>query len=215
MASVARLNAYKELIVHQQWQRREMEHLNRQKERALIPSNSMVVIQIDWQSQHTTKMPNWPRDGKAGDFDQHLIGVVIHAPPGQFQFNETVGRPTVPCSAPPAGAPSSASPAAASSSACPAAASFSASPAAASFSASPAAASSSASPAAVPAADDAAAASGANAPDGPANAESSRKAGVLRLAFLLYEHLGSNGGDETVEVLLRTLKLMINDCHED
>ena len=183
-----------------------MEHLNRQKERALIPSNSIVVIQIDGQSQYTTKMPNRPRDGKAGDFDQHLIGVVIHAPPGQFQFNETVGRPTVPCSAPPAGAPSSASPAAASSSA---------SPAAASFSASPAAASSSASPAAVPAADDTAAASGANASDGPANAESSRKAGVLRLAFLLYEHLGSNGGDETVEVLLRTLKLMINDCHED
>ena len=176
MASVARLNAYKELIVHQQWQRREMEHLNRQKERALIPSNSIVVIQIDGQSQYTTKMPNRPRDGKAGDFDQHLIGVVIHAPPGQFQFNETVGRPTVPCSAPPAGAPSSAS---------------------------PAAASSTASPAAVPAADDTAAASGANAPDGPANAESSRKAGVLRLAFLLYEHLGSNGGDETVEVLLK------------
>ena len=141
-----------------------------------------VVIQIDGQAQQSTKLPNKFRDGKAGDFDQHLIGVIIHAPEGKFVVVTTSSV------APTAASGASANPAPSASAA--------------------SAASTAPAPASAPA-------SASRAGSEPASAGSSRKRGVLRLAFLLYEHLGANGGDETVEVLLRTLKLMSDDYRGD
>lgn len=122
-----RTHAKADLASHRCWVADERGMANSQKERAQDEQASTLMIQIDGYSKQKTLMSWVFRDDKAGDFPQHLLGVVIHAPQG-CKGKYGVDKE------------------------------------------------------------------------------------VIRMAYLLSEHLGGNGGDETVEVINRVLNHLQSSC---